>query len=548
VTVAQTTDSSPGTGIPPGLTKFAVETAAEAMFTVSDDGFILNVNQIACERLEYSKDELVGLHVADVDPHYPRERWPAHFKELRQLEKMNFETQHRAKSGRVFDVEVSVGYLKFDGVEYACSWVRDISRRVEVEKLLRLQREVLAKIATTSGDQTGTLDTLCRLVEGLVPDAMVTVMLLNREDDVLWFAAGPGLTPAVCDAFEPLKPSETGGSCGSAVCLRRPVIVSDTRTSPHWRELQHIVDEFNLFACWSIPIFDEQDEVLGTFAISYTREAAPTDFQLQILEMASSLVSIAMGRQRSEQQLQVAHNELAHFNRQSTMGEMASGLAHELNQPLMAMVNEAYVLEMLCEQNSPPYDALCERASNIREQALRAGDIVRSMRTLAKKQVPSRARVDVEGIVGRVLKIMEPDLRGHGIRVKRTSASDCTFASVDKVQIKQVLINLIRNAIDALQDVDQSQRELEVVTSCRGADEFAIRISDNGPGIPFDDPRRVFDAFHTTKPDGMGLGLTICQSIAEAHRGRLEVQHGQPRGAAFSLFLPVDHGEIGEQS
>ncbi len=547
MTVAQTPHISLNAGIASGLTQFAVETAAESMFTISSTGVILDVNQIACERLEYSKDELVGLHVADVDPHYPRERWPVHFDEMRHLGRMTFETQHRSKSGRVLDVEVSVASFKFDGVEYACSWVRDISRRMEAEKLLRLQREVLARIATTSGDQTETLNLLCRLVEGLVPDSMVTVMVLNRQDHVLRFAAGPGLTPAVCEAFEPLKPSENAGSCGAAAYFKRAVIVADTRTSPHWRELQGIVDRFNLQACWSIPIFDDQDEVLGTFAISHGRQASPTEFQQQLLEMASNLASIAIGRQRSEQQLQMAHNELAHFNRQSTMGEMASGLAHELNQPLTVMVNEAYILEMLCCQTPPQPDAMRERAGTIRAQAMRAGEIVRSMRTLAKKQVPSRVWVDVEKIIGRALKITEPELRAHGIQLKRIHLRECAHVNADPVQIQQVLINLIRNAIDAMREVDPALRELVVSTCCHGANELEIRITDSGPGIPFDDPRVVFDAFHTTKADGMGLGLTICQSIAEAHRGRLEVQQVQPQGAAFSLFLPVERRETGEQ-
>ncbi len=548
MSVGQTPHISLKAGIAPGLTQFAVATAAESMFTISSDGVILDVNQIACERLEYSRDELVGLHVADVDPHYPRERWPVHFEEMRHLGRMTFETQHRSKTGRVLDVEVSVANFRYDGVEYACAWVRDITRRMEAEKLLRTQREVLARIATTSGDQTESLNMLCRLVEGLVPDSLVTVMLLNRQDATLWFAAGPGLTPAVCEAFEPLRPSERAGSCGAAVYLKRAVIVPDTRTSPHWQDLREIVDSFNLLACWSIPIFDELDEVLGTFAISHTRQASPTDFQQQLLEMASNLASIAIGRQRSEQQLQLAHNELAHFNRQSTMGEMASGLAHELNQPLMAMVNEAYVLEMLCGQASPQVDVMRERAGKIRTQAMRAGEIVRSMRALARKQMPSRERVDVQTIVDRALRIMEPELRTRGIRLSRSYSRECTHASADRVQIKQVLINLIRNAIDAMRDTEPPQRELSVSIGCHGTDELEVRVTDTGRGIPYEDPRVVFDAFHTTKTDGMGLGLTICQSIAEAHRGRLDVQQMQPHGAAFSLFLPLDRGEIGEKS
>ena len=535
-------------GDSPRLTQFAVEAAAEAMFMVSADGLILDTNQMACERLEYSRDELIGMHVADFDPHYSAERWPGHFEELRRTGRMTFETQHRSKGGRLFDVDVSVSYVKVREDEYACGWVRETGRRKDAERLLRLQREVIAKTATTSGDQTPTLNMLCGLVEELVPNSLVTVMLLNKADSALWFAAGPGLTPEVCAAFEPLRPAEDAGSCGSAAHLKRAVIVSDTRTSPHWRRLQGIVDQFNLLACWSIPILDEQDEVLGTFAISHTQHASPTEFQRELLEMSSSLASIAIGRQRSEQQLQVAQNELAHFNRQSTMGEMASGLAHELNQPLTAMANEAYVLEMISEQDSPQIELIRERAKNICAQTMRAGEIVRGMRNLARKQVPSRISVDANSVVDSALKIMGPELRSHDIRMRWTPSQEPALVSADSVQIQQVLINLIRNAIDAMRDVEPYEREVAVAVRSHGSSELAISISDTGPGIPFEDPRTVFDAFHTTKPDGMGLGLTICQSIAAAHGGRLEVEHVQPHGTAFSLFLPVDRTDGGDST
>jgi GAF domain-containing protein len=241
---------------------------------------------------------------------------------------MTFETQHQAKSGRIFDVDVSASYFQFDGLEYCCSSVRDITERKQTEHILRLQHEVLAKVASTSAALSETLHALCLMVEELVPGCVATVMLVDPSDGCLRFEAGPSLTDKIRQAFEPLAPGFESGSCGAAALLKRPVFVQDTRTSPHWEKLQHIVEQFNLLACWSLPILDERNQTLGTFAISHLRATSPSDFHRQILETGSHMASIAIRRTRFEQQLQIAHEELAHVSRLSTIGELASNIAH----------------------------------------------------------------------------------------------------------------------------------------------------------------------------------------------------------------------------
>ena len=522
------------------LTQFSVNVAAEAMFTVAPNGRILSVNQTACERLEYSQQELLEMSIADIDPHYPAELWPEHFADLQRNRKMSFETQHRAKSGRIFDVDVSVSYFEFGGVEYCCSSVRDITQRKQAEHILWLQHEVLAKVASTAGVLGETLTEMCRLVEALVPGAMATVMLVDQADGCLRFEAGPGLTNSIRHALEPLSPSLEGGSCGAAAFQKRPVIVEDTRTSPHWKNLQHIVQEFNLRACWSLPILDERNQALGTFAISHLHVAAPTTFHRQILETATNMASIAIGRERYEQQLQLAHEELAHVSRLSTIGEMASSIAHELNQPLAAMVNHTFVLEKKSNDDQPDLASLREHATNIREQAMRAGDIVSSMRNLVKKTTPSRTSVSPNEIVQKVFVLLEPELRNNGILLRTRLKNPAPMLRVDGVQIQQVIVNLVRNAIDAMKDVKREERILTVTTDVDDSNEVEICVADTGQGLKSDQIESVFDAFHTTKQEGMGMGLAISRSIAEAHSGRLIVRHAADRGAEFSMFLPLE--------
>jgi PAS domain S-box-containing protein len=520
------------------LTEFAVNVAAEAMFTVDPTGRILSVNETACDRLEYTRDELLGMSVADIDPDYPAELWPVHFDELRCNGKMTFETRHRAKSGRIIDVEVSVAYFQFDGLEYCCSSIRDITERKQAEHILRLQHEVLAKVASTSGALSETLDALCRFVEELVPDALATVMLVDPSDGNLRFEAGPGLTETIRQAFEPLKPGFEAGSCGAAAFLKRPVFVEDTRTSPHWERLQHIVEQLNLLACWSLPILDERNQTLGTFAITHQQATSPSDFHRQILETSSHMASIAIRRTRFEQQLQIAHEELAHVSRMSTIGELASSIAHELNQPLAAMANHTFVLEQQSQVESPDLASLRQHAANIREQTMRAGDIVSSMRSLIKKTAPTRVRVHPSEIVQRSLVLLEPELRLSGILLQKNLKESVPTLHVDSVQIQQVLVNLVRNAIDAMQEASREERVLTVMTDINDANEVEICVSDTGNGLRDDELELVFDAFHTTKQKGMGMGLAISRSIAEAHSGRLTAGHADDRGAVFRMTLP----------
>lgn len=520
------------------LTQFSMEVAAEAMFTMSPDGRILTANRSACERLEYSRDELVGMHVADIDPHYPTELWPAHFAELRSNGRMAFETQHRAKSGRIIDVDVSVAYFKFDGVEYCCSSVRDITERKQAERILHLQHEVLAKVASTTGALNETLDELCRLVEKLVPGCMATVMLVDESDGCLRFEAGPALTTTIRQAFEPLRPGIDSGSCGAAAHSKQAVFVEDTRSSPNWACLQSIVQQFNLLACWSLPILDEHHQILGTFAVSHHEVKSPSSFHVRILETASHMASIAVRSKRFEQRLRFAHEELAHVSRVSTIGEMATNIAHELNQPLAAMVNHTFVLNKLTRGEAPNLNELRDHADSIREQALRAGQIVSSVRNLVKKTAPSRKLVDANQIVLKSLVLLEPELRHNGIELRKNLIEPSPLLLADGVQLQQVLVNLVRNAIDAMKCVPREERVLTVGTNILAENEVEFYVTDTGEGLGENQTESVFDTFHTTKPDGMGMGLAISRSIAIAHSGRLTAAHAKERGATFRMTLP----------
>ena len=251
------------------------------------------------------------------------------------------------------------------------------------------------------------------------------------------------------------------------------------------------------------------------------------------------MASIAIRRRRYEQQLQCAHEELAHVSRLSTIGTMASSIAHELNQPLAAMVNHTFVLETQSQDESPDLASLRDHATNIREQAMRAGSIVSSVRNLVKKTKPSRAQVDPNEVIRKSLVLLEPELRDNGIQLQQQFAEPVPSLYADGVQLQQVLVNLIRNAIDAMKDTKRAERVLTVVTRVNHQCEVEIAVADTGHGLCTSETESVFEAFHSTKQEGMGMGLAISRSIAEAHSGRLTADHKYNGGAVFRMSLPL---------
>ena len=248
-------------------------------------------------------------------------------------------------------------------------------------------------------------------------------------------------------------------------------------------------------------------------------------------------------RWRMEEERRRHRAELAHAGRLSSMGEMAAGLAHELNQPLAAI--NMYIQGCLqrlqaggfCEND---LRAALERAG---AQAERAGEIIRRIRGFVRKGPPSYESTDINVLVQDAVDLVETDLSRNESAVWLDLAENPAPVRVDRVQIKQVLINLIRNAIDAMEDVAPDKRALVVRTRENEKGEIQVEISDNGAGIPEEILERIFDPFVTTKDDGVGLGLAISRSIIEDHGGRLWVEPVAEGGTVFKFVLYPEKGE-----
>ena len=258
-------------------------------------------------------------------------------------------------------------------------------------------------------------------------------------------------------------------------------------------------------------------------------------YPIAVASVSNRSGRLARERKEAVEQTAALREQLAHVARVGTLGEMAAGLAHELNQPLAAIH-----LEANAALATSPDEAESSRESltRISEQALRAGDIVRRMRTYARRGDARRDAIDVDQLVQEVLALLDHDLRLGGIETAWATSIGIRQIVVDRIEIQQVLVNLIRNAIEAMTRPAVAVRRLTIRTEA-AQDAIRISIADTGGGIDPADVARLFHPFQSTKPTGLGLGLSICQSLVEAHGGRVGAGPHPNGGALFFFEVPA---------
>lgn len=241
---------------------------------------------------------------------------------------------------------------------------------------------------------------------------------------------------------------------------------------------------------------------------------------------------------RAEEALRRTQEELAHVSRVTTLGELAASIAHEVNQPLFGIVTSANACLRWLSADPPNRDEVRAAAQRIVRDGKRAGDIIARIRALLRKSDTTRTEFDVNKKVQEVVSLTQGEAVRKGIAVKMELASDLPDVLGNPVELQQVILNLIMNAIEATASVSGRPRELRISTAPRGPNEVLVTVQDTGLGIPSAQVEEIFHAFYTTKPQGIGMGLAICRSIIERHGGRLWVEQNQGPGATFRFTVP----------
>jgi C4-dicarboxylate-specific signal transduction histidine kinase len=236
----------------------------------------------------------------------------------------------------------------------------------------------------------------------------------------------------------------------------------------------------------------------------------------------------------------IAQMALAHANRVTTIGQLAASIAHEVNQPLAGVVANAEAGRRWLDRGIPDLEAVGRSFEWIINDGNRASEVIRRIRALAKKTDIEKVPLDISDLVKEVIALMQRELISHQVSLRMEFAPTLPIILGDRVQLQQVIINLLMNSFEAMQSVTDRPRELVIRSGQDDAHGVLLSVTDCGVGIPAENADRLFDPFFTTKSSGMGMGLSICRSIMEAHGGRLWATANVPHGTTFQLTLPAN--------
>ena len=546
---------------------------------------------------------------------------------------------------------------------------RDITDIKEEEFFRAGQSGVLEMIAADA-PLADILTSLVLLMEGQAEGLRCSILLLNRDGKHVRHGAAPNLPEAYVKAVDGAAIGPRNGSCGTAMYLRRPVVVTDVMTDPLWADYRELAKICGLRACWSTPILSAQGDVLGSFAMYREQNRGPLPEENRLTQIATHIAGIAIERQRQQEilrerearislaaesadlafwilypeqnaawmsekgrliygfdsklpltcdlilsrvhpderadvkaaydrscalfgtfesehrlllpygktrwvimrgrclkdeegnlletigvtldvsaqkqadlQLQHQREEMAHRNRVSLMGEMTASFAHELNQPLTAIANTASAARRFLERGNIDPALLQQLLQDMVADSQRAGEVIRGIRSLVRKETSVHTLLDLNSVITETVRLVSTDVLSRESVVATELDPQLPQVKATLVQIQQVLLNLIINALDAMEGLPSADRRIIISTRSDRGDVAEVSVRDFGTGLPKDQPDKVFDHFFSTKQKGMGMGLTIVRSIIEAHGGMILAENAPDRGARMIVRLPAVRGQ-----
>ena len=491
-----------------------LDAAVDAIIVIDHRGTIEQFSLSAERIFGYRAAEVLGRNV-DVlmaEPYRSEhDRYMERYQRTQEARIIGIgrEVRARRKDGTIFPCELAVGQVAEVHPPRFIGFIRDITLRKQAdERLRRSEAELrLAQELANLGNYVVHLDhsepdyyspQLHRILGVAAMDDTVPLPTLLR----LW--VHPSDREKLDDALEELQAGE------GTVDVEYRIVRADGAT----RYLHHIAQ--------------------------LARDARGTPLR------HVGTVHDVTDRRQTEDEARQLQERLTHFSRLSTMGEMAAGLAHEINQPLSAIAMYAQACQRFMRSPTRDDADVLESLEQINAQALRAGEVIRRLRNFVKNREVKREPVDCNRLLEELRTLADTDARLHNVRLRIEDEPRLPTAYADPIQLQQVVLNLVRNAIDAMADVPESQREIVLSAHRLGDSEIEIVVADHGTGLAPDATEHLFNPFFTTKSGGTGLGLAISRSIVRAHGGRLWHTPNERSGARFHFTLPVSPASKGE--
>ena len=316
--------------------------------------------------------------------------------------------------------------------------------------------------------------------------------------------------------------------------LKDPVYVEDAHSGEMLYSNRRYVETFGAARPRIQDSGETQNPAADRWFVLHSHPLGWSDGRSAMLRVLSDVTE-----ERRARELLAKHRDAAHRTaRLIALGEFASAIAHELNQPLAAIATYNHSCMRMLQSGKPDSDELQQAMHICRDQAKRAGKIIQRLRDLLRPPGPSFTEQNLNELVGAVLRLAEPEAREAGISFERRLAGVPPVVRADRLLIEQVALNLVRNAVEAVQALPKERRRIIVATRVDADGSGTLSVSDLGDGVPADAKERLFDPFVTTKPGGLGLGLSICRSVVEAHGGAIRHESNGERGAIFAFTLP----------
>ena len=484
-----------------GLLAAIVASSEDAIVSKTLDGVVTGWNRAAGEIFGFTAEEMIGQPISTLTTPERADEMLRILERIRRGERVErYETQRRRKDGRILDIALSV------------SPVHDEVGRIV--GALKIARDI-----TAAKREHGALierEAHLRSILDTIPDGMIVI------DE-------RGIVQSISATAEAMFGYSAAEVCGRNVSMLMP--------SPHR-------DRHDGYIARYLATGERRIIGLGRVVAGQRKDATIFPMELEIGEVRSSAHHLFTGfvrdlteRQRTEKRLQELQSELSHVSRLSEMGQMASALAHEVNQPLTAATNYIEAARLLLTGGSAAIERTTAVIDNVAAQIRRAAQIILRLREFVKKGETAQRAEDITKVIAEASALALIGTKERGVKLQLRSALNLPPVQIDAIQIQQVIVNLMRNAIEAMETSER--RELTIASEMEDGTRIWVSIVDTGPGIAPEIADRLFQPFVSTKPQGMGVGLSICRSIIEGHGGRLAVEANPAGGTIFRFSLPV---------
>ena len=458
--------------------------------------------------------------------------------------------------GELFDVQLRMLYPTgaYRWTRARCAPVRDaqgnvvryVTFQIDVDDLKRAEHLLAAEVNVLERVARGeplsrVLDGVARQVEELCNGCVCSILVVALDKKHFELGAGPSLPDTLNDFLRGWTVDRRGCDPYSMALIEKaPIITAEPTKDSRWQgsAWPAMVETHGYASCWSMPIMSGSGEASGIIAIHGRDPVSPTPRQQDLLDRFAKIAGIAIGRARADEALNQARLELTHVARMATLSAMTASITHEVSQPISGILTNANTGARMLAAEPPNVLGAAETIRRTVRDANRATEVIKRLRAMFAKKAPTIERVDLNDAAQEVITMSSAELRRSRAVVETDFAEPLPLVSGDRVQLQQVILNLILNAADALADIEGRPRTLRVQTEIQGGDTIELLVRDSGVGLDPHAMEKLFEPFHTTKVNGLGIGLAISRSIIESHRGQLWARANDGPGATFGFSIP----------